>query len=99
MESDESYDYLFKIVLIGEAGVGKTCIVQRFKNGTFLEKNSSTIGVDFSMKTLTLDNKKVKVCIAQRIELRIKILINGMLNYIIRMLVDFTKSFNQTHHL
>lgn len=61
MESEESYDYLFKIVLIGEAGVGKTCIVQRFKNGTFLEKNSSTIGVDFSMKTLTLDNKRVKV--------------------------------------
>lgn len=62
MDGDESYDYLFKIVLIGEAGVGKTCIVQRFKNGTFLEKNSSTIGVDFSMKTLTLDNKRVKVC-------------------------------------
>ena len=61
MDTDESYDYLFKIVLIGEAGVGKTCIVQRFKNGTFLEKNSSTIGVDFSMKTLTLDNKRVKV--------------------------------------
>lgn len=74
MESEESYDYLFKIVLIGEAGVGKTCIVQRFKNGTFLEKNSSTIGVDFSMKTLMLDNKRVKVCAFFDTKIKIELL-------------------------
>lgn len=59
--SDETFDYLFKIVLIGDAGVGKTCVVQRFKSGTFLEKQHSTIGVDFTMKTLNIDGKKVKV--------------------------------------
>lgn len=58
---DDSFDYLFKIVLIGDPGVGKTCIVQRFKKGTFVERHGSTIGVDFTMKTLVVDSKKVKL--------------------------------------
>lgn len=58
---DESFDLLFKIVLIGDAGVGKTCVVQRFKSGTFFEKQSNTIGVDFTMKSVTIEDKKVKV--------------------------------------
>lgn len=60
-EQDEVYDLLFKLVLIGDAGVGKTCLVQRFMGGTFVERHSSTIGVDFTMKTVTIGNKKVKV--------------------------------------
>ena len=60
-DGDFSFDYLFKIVLIGDPGVGKTCIVQRFKQGTFVEKHGSTIGVDFTMKTLEVDSKKIKV--------------------------------------
>lgn len=58
---DDSFDFLFKIVLIGDCGVGKTCVVQRFKSGTFIERHGSTIGVDFSMKTVMVDGKKVKV--------------------------------------
>ena len=54
-EPDDNFDFLFKIVLIGDANVGKTCIVQRFKYGTFVEKHSSTIGVDFTLKTIELD--------------------------------------------
>ncbi|XP_014663441.1 PREDICTED: ras-related protein Rab-43-like isoform X2 [Priapulus caudatus] len=60
-DSDENFDYLFKIVLIGDAGVGKTCVVQRFKTGVFTERHGSTIGVDFTMKTLVLDGKRVKL--------------------------------------
>ncbi|XP_054278706.1 ras-related protein Rab-43 [Macrosteles quadrilineatus] len=59
--SDESFDFLFKIVLIGDCGTGKTCVVQRFKSGTFVERHGNTIGVDFSMKTVTVDGKKVKL--------------------------------------
>lgn len=59
--SDETFDFLFKIVLIGDCGTGKTCVVQRFKNGTFIERHGNTIGVDFSMKTVMVDGKKVKV--------------------------------------
>ncbi|KAI6215955.1 hypothetical protein M3Y94_00445800 [Aphelenchoides besseyi] len=61
MESDESFDYLFKIVLIGDIGIGKTCVVQRFKNGTFIEKQGTTIGVDFTMKTVIIDGKRIKL--------------------------------------
>ena len=60
-EPDDSFDFLFKIVLIGDMGVGKTCCVQRFKNGTYLERQSTTIGVDFFMKTLIVVDKRVKV--------------------------------------
>jgi Ras-related protein Rab-43 len=60
-ESSDSFDYLFKIVLIGDPGVGKTCLVQRFHNGTYVERHGSTIGVDFTMKTVEIDTKKIKV--------------------------------------
>ncbi|KAK3101634.1 hypothetical protein FSP39_005033 [Pinctada imbricata] len=60
-DTDDTFDYLFKIVLIGDAGVGKTCVVQRFKSGTYVEKHGSTIGVDFTMKTLQIDGKLVKL--------------------------------------
>lgn len=60
-DTDDSFDFLFKIVLIGDAGVGKTCVVQRFKSGTYVEKHGSTIGVDFTMKTLKIDGKLVKL--------------------------------------
>ncbi|KAK6176844.1 hypothetical protein SNE40_015069 [Patella caerulea] len=61
LDPDEAFDYLFKIVLIGDAGVGKTCVVQRFKSGTYTEKHGSTIGVDFTMKSLNIDGKLVKL--------------------------------------
>lgn len=61
MEADDSFDFLFKIVLIGDMGVGKTCVVQRFKNGTFIERQGTTIGVDFTMKTMIIDGKRVKL--------------------------------------
>lgn len=58
---EEQFDFLFKIVLIGDCGTGKTCVVQRFKNGTFLEGHGNTIGVDFSMKTVIVEGKRIKV--------------------------------------
>lgn len=61
VQLEDTFDFLFKIVLIGDCGTGKTCVVQRFKNGTFIEKHGNTIGVDFSMKTVVVDGKKVKV--------------------------------------
>uniref|UniRef100_A0A1I7WMI7 Ras-related protein Rab-26 n=1 Tax=Heterorhabditis bacteriophora TaxID=37862 RepID=A0A1I7WMI7_HETBA len=54
MDGDDGFDYLFKIVLIGDMGVGKTCVVQRFRNGTFVDRQGTTIGVDFTMKTLVV---------------------------------------------
>nr|XP_020469482.1 ras-related protein Rab-19-like isoform X5 [Monopterus albus]XP_020469483.1 ras-related protein Rab-19-like isoform X5 [Monopterus albus] len=41
--------------------VGKTCVVQSFKSGIFTEKQQNTIGVDFTVRTLDVDGKKVKM--------------------------------------
>ncbi|CRL05844.1 CLUMA_CG018870, isoform B [Clunio marinus] len=58
----EDFDLLFKVVLIGDCAVGKSCIVTRFKTGNvFTERHTNTIGVDFSMKTITIDNKRIKL--------------------------------------
>nr|CAH7720832.1 unnamed protein product [Callosobruchus chinensis] len=45
ISTEETFDFLFKIVLIGDCGTGKTCVVQRFKNGTFIERHGNTIGL------------------------------------------------------
>lgn len=60
-DPEEHYDFLFKLVLIGDASVGKTCLVQRFKTGAFAERQGNTIGVDFTMKSLEIQGKRVKV--------------------------------------
>lgn len=65
LETDDSYDFVFKIVLVGDVGVGKTCVVQRFKTGTFIERQGNTIGVDFTMKTMEIQGKRVKVGVEQ----------------------------------
>ena len=60
-EQEDSFDFLFKIILVGDSNVGKTCVVQSFKSGTFAEKQQNTIGVDFTVRTLDIDGKKIKV--------------------------------------
>lgn len=55
------YDYLFKILLIGDSGVGKSCLLLRFADETYTESFISTIGVDFKIKTVDLDGKVVKL--------------------------------------
>lgn len=52
----EDYKFLFKVVLIGNSGVGKTCLVRRFTQGVFPKGQGATIGVDFMIKTLEIEN-------------------------------------------
>ncbi|CAO1388661.1 unnamed protein product [Diamesa hyperborea] len=52
----EDYKFLFKVVLVGNAGVGKTCLVRRFTQGLFPKGQGATIGVDFMIKTLEIEN-------------------------------------------
>ncbi|XP_070763264.1 ras-related protein Rab-19 isoform X3 [Enoplosus armatus] len=61
LTADDSFDFLFKIILVGDSNVGKTCVVQSFKSGIFMEKQQNTIGVDFTVRTLDIDGKKVKM--------------------------------------
>lgn len=57
----DKYDYLFKIILVGDAAVGKSSIVKRFTTGKFQEEYKSTIGVDFTVQTLQIGGKVVKL--------------------------------------
>ncbi|KAM9808280.1 ras-related protein Rab-19 [Neosynchiropus ocellatus] len=60
-EIEDTFDFLFKIILVGDSDVGKTCVVQRFKSGIFIERQQNTIGVDFTVRTLDIDGKKIKM--------------------------------------
>jgi len=55
------YDYLFKILLIGDSGVGKTSLLFRYVDGVFNPEFQSTIGVDFKITTLGVDGRHVKM--------------------------------------
>jgi small GTP-binding protein len=56
-----SYDYTFKILLLGDASVGKTSFTKRYCYNLFNPSERLTIGVDFHVKTIELNNKKVKL--------------------------------------
>eukprot|EP00485_Elphidium_margaritaceum_P021633 CAMPEP_0202712260 /NCGR_PEP_ID=MMETSP1385-20130828/36152_1 /ASSEMBLY_ACC=CAM_ASM_000861 /TAXON_ID=933848 /ORGANISM="Elphidium margaritaceum" /LENGTH=202 /DNA_ID=CAMNT_0049372231 /DNA_START=144 /DNA_END=752 /DNA_ORIENTATION=+ len=56
-----AYDHLFKFTIIGDSGVGKSCLMMRFADDTFNESFITTIGVDFRFRTITVDDKIVKL--------------------------------------
>ncbi len=58
-KSEEEYDCLYKIVLIGDSGVGKSNILSRFVTGTFNFESKTTIGVEFSSKILSVGKLRV----------------------------------------
>ncbi|KAL8281547.1 hypothetical protein RQP46_006231 [Phenoliferia psychrophenolica] len=57
---DSSYDYLFKVVLIGDSGVGKSNLLSRFTRNEFNLESKSTIGVEFATRSISVDSKTVK---------------------------------------
>ena len=59
--AEKKYDLLFKLLLIGDSGVGKTCILFRFSDDMFNTTFISTIGIDFKLKTIHLNGKLIKL--------------------------------------
>ena len=57
----DSYDYLFKFLVIGSAGTGKSCLLHHFIEGRFKEDSSHTIGVEFGSKIVPVGGKTVKL--------------------------------------
>ena len=57
----KSYDFLFKLLLIGDSSVGKTAILLRFSDDSFSPNFISTIGIDFRIKTIEIRGKKIKL--------------------------------------
>jgi Ras-related protein Rab-1A len=58
---DSDFDYLFKILVIGESGVGKSALLLRFAENTFSETFMSTVGVDFKIKKVNVRDKVLKL--------------------------------------
>ena len=54
-------DYLFKVLLIGNSGVGKSSLLLRFADDVFHENFMPTIGVDFKIRTIEVDGKTIKL--------------------------------------
>lgn len=59
--TSKSYDYLIKLLMIGDSGVGKSCLLLRFSDESFTTSFITTIGIDFKIKTIELDGKRIKL--------------------------------------
>jgi len=60
-DPNAEYQYLYKLLLIGDSGVGKSCLLRRFWDDTYQESKISTIGVDFQVKTVDINGKRIKL--------------------------------------
>ena len=61
LQTSNQLDYIYKYVVIGEAGVGKTSIARQFIFNDYTHRYNTTIGVDFSCKTLSIGDKNIKI--------------------------------------
>ncbi|KAF2761044.1 rab GTPase [Pseudovirgaria hyperparasitica] len=61
MANTRNYDFLIKLLLIGDSGVGKSCCLLRFSEDSFTPSFITTIGIDFKIRTIELDGKRVKL--------------------------------------
>ena len=58
---DYYYDYLYKVILVGNSGVGKTSLILKYIDNIVDTKYNATIGIDFKVKFLTYSNSKIKL--------------------------------------
>lgn len=56
-----NYDHLIKLLLIGDSGVGKSCLLLRFSEDSFTPSFITTIGIDFKIRTIEIDGKRIKL--------------------------------------
>ena len=57
----EPYDFLFKLILIGDSSVGKSNILLKYLKGEFNPNSKATVGVEFGTKNVSINNKKIKI--------------------------------------
>ena len=72
---------VFKIIVIGDTNVGKTCLTYRFCTGKFPEKPEATIGVDFREKNVTTEGEQIKVHILSHFVYTFIVLTNVFLKF------------------
>lgn len=63
---DSDFNFVFKVLVLGDSSVGKSSLIQRFHSNVFDQKLPTTIGVDFFIHDFEVGGKKVKVCVSCR---------------------------------
>nr|VVW84834.1 unnamed protein product [Nymphaea colorata] len=61
MQKNQNYDYLIKLLVIGNSGVGKTNMLLKFCENNFMTSHLTTIGIDFKIKTITVGKDKIRL--------------------------------------
>ncbi|KAG5832847.1 hypothetical protein ANANG_G00295540 [Anguilla anguilla] len=59
--ADQNFDYMFKLLIIGDSSVGKTSFLFRYADDSFTPAFVSTVGIDFKVKTVFRNNKRIKL--------------------------------------
>jgi len=59
--ADQNFDYMFKLLIIGNSSVGKTSFLFRYADNSFTSAFVSTVGIDFKVKTVFRQDKRVKL--------------------------------------
>ncbi len=95
-EDEDRCDFLFKIILIGDSNVGKTCVIHSFKSGLFSDSLHNTIGVDFTVRTIDIDGKRVKVSSHIRIKKNLSVFL-GALKLFLKRLYRVIYIYTYTH--
>lgn len=58
---EKDYDHFVKVVIVGDSAVGKTNLLLRFVSGEYVTSHITTIGIDFKVKTINVDGKRLKI--------------------------------------
>lgn len=67
-DTDQNFDYMFKLLIIGNSSVGKTSFLFRYADDSFTSAFVSTVGIDFKVKTVFRHDKRVKLQIWVRLD-------------------------------
>ena len=68
--ADQNFDYMFKLLIIGNSSVGKTSFLFRYSDDSFSSSFVSTVGIDFKVKTVFQQDKRIKLQIWVSSQLR-----------------------------
>ncbi len=77
-QPDQNFDYMFKLLIIGNSSVGKTSFLFRYCDDSFTSAFVSTVGIDFKVKTVFRGEKRVKLQIWVRNDIFVRICTNGL---------------------
>lgn len=87
--ADQNFDYMFKLLIIGNSSVGKTSFLFRYADDSFTSAFVSTVGIDFKVKTVFRHDKRVKLQIWVSFIYTIFLLLRNFLSFIIFEALSF----------